>query len=146
VGASILSVIEEIPLMPDWFGRWGPVLRGLVAATAISLCALIAWVLVSWGWTGVVRSDERAFFARAEPPMWTGWALVWTAVAVAIPVVAIIVLALVMTSAGVVVAYSVIVALGLFAVLKLLPGRGRRLGDLAPAEVRQDKETSAASD
>lgn len=94
LGAAVTDWLQDIPILPDWFGGWSTFALAAVGVVTATLAALLGWAILGWLRSAVDRLDQRAFFAGAR-----GWlaelaAWAWLAVAIAAPWVAMVLLGL----------------------------------------------------
>ena len=128
IGGWALQTLNDVPLLPDWFGGWNHALQGWVAAVLLTVAAAVGWSILAWGWTLVTSRDEAALFGRRDAPIWNVAAGAWLMVASLLPAGLVVALALARSDPSILVMYTVLVILGLLLAV-LLNSRGRRFGD-----------------
>ncbi len=80
-GDEILGWVNALPLLPDWFAGWPPVVYGFVAAAIVIVIGSVGWVLLVKAWSGVIAMDEGAFFGRVESSAGDAMAIGWMVLA-----------------------------------------------------------------
>jgi hypothetical protein len=122
-GGAALSFVNSIPLLPDWFANWPPIVNGFAAAAIVIVIGSVGWLLLVKAWGIVIAIDEGAFFSRKQGSAGDGLAIGWTALAAAAPTAVMLALAINLDNWWVLVNYLVIGGLAvLIAVLALSQG------------------------
>ena len=127
-GSSLRELLGGLPLLPsDWFVDWPNFLEGLLAAAVIAGVGVLLWsLLLSW-WSSTTRSDESALFGRREGVLWTPSTIAWYLAVRAIPIVAVVSVALSHDDPVLAIVFAVVAAVVARAVVLVLSVGGRRL-------------------
>lgn len=136
-GRGMREFVRDLLLTPDeWFGPWPEPIEGLVAAAVIGLAALVIWLVLRALWAGPIRSDETDFFRGRPGKPWSVWATIWFVAAMALPVIAVVWVALNLVGDGAVwfvLAAAVTAAVASLATVTVLSAGGTRLHEARPS-------------
>ena len=129
LGTAVTDWLQGLPLLPDWFGGWSDFALAAVGVVTATLAALLGWAVLGWLRSLVDRLDVRAFFAGKR-----GWlaelaAWAWLAVAIAAPLVAMVLLGLELDPFPVALWWQAGVSVALILMWLLLQRGGSALSD-----------------
>jgi len=127
-GSWLRELLGRLPLLPsDWFVDWPDFLQSLLAASLIAAIGLLIWTLLMSWWVSTTRSDESALFERRAGALWTPSTIAWFLVVRALPIVAVVAIALSTGDVALAVWYAVVAAVVARAVVLVLSVGGPRL-------------------